>query len=131
MKETRKHFRQMTETERIKLMKRKSEIFKYCEVSLHRHAIDRMISRNISKRNILKTIKDGAIIEYSLISDNKGNVVDKRIAIRSLEPKRYQTVVVLSLIDKRIITTFLRSLGKTINKDISSNIYDEKLKIFA
>lgn len=127
LRELRKHFRLMTELERISLMKRRDKLAK-THIEFNKHSKKRMINRKISKNQIFYVIKHGAIMEYCVILDDEDNIVDERLHLRSLKPRKYQTTIVVSLKNNTLITCYSKHIA-SIKYKKNFSMYDEKLKI--
>ena len=119
-----KHFRYMTQEERIYLMSLKNRALKK-GISFANHALDRMDERWIKGKDVLRAIKNGQIVEYKKTEN------DEVLTIRgcSVNRKKEQIVVILSLRSRTVITTYSNKYWVAYSKSSELQKYTNDMKI--
>ena len=119
-----KHFRYMTQEERIYLMTLKNRALKK-GISFANHALDRMDERWIKGKDVLRAIKNGQIVEYKKTEN------DEVLTIRgcSVNRKKEQIVVILSLRSRTVITTYSNKYWVAYSKSSELQKYTNDMKI--
>ena len=106
-----KHFKYMTQEERVYLMCLKDRAIKR-GIKFANHALDRMDERWIKEKDVLYTIKHGQIMEYKKTNN------DEILTIRgtTINRKKEQIYVILSIRSGKVITTYSNKYWIAANK---------------
>lgn len=124
-----KHFSQMKIEERLHLMNKKDSLLNSGKTIFSPHMLDQMELRRVKKRDIIKAIRTGQILEYRKIFRNN-KYIDDRITIRAthLNRRYFQVVVVFSLKNNVIITTYYNNI-REIYEEKNFSKYDKFLTV--
>lgn len=121
-----KHYRYMTQEERVYLMSLKDRALRK-GITFANHALDRMDERWIKEKDVMKTIKKGQIMEYKKTNN------DEILTIRgtSINKKNEQIYVILSIRSCKVITTYSNKYWIAQNKSSELDKYtnDKKIQI--
>lgn len=119
-----KHFRYMTQEERLYLMSLKDRAVKK-GICFAVHALDRMEERYISEKDVKRAIINGQIMEY------KKTTTDEVLTIRGTTIKRNkeQIYVILSARTGKVITTYSNKYWIAYNKSAELTKYNNEIKI--
>lgn len=121
-----KHYRYMTQEERVYLMSLKDRALRK-GITFANHALDRMNERWIKEKDVMKTIKKGQIMEYKKTNN------DEILTIRgtSINKKNEQIYVILSIRSCKVITTYSNKYWIAQNKSSELDKYtnDKKIQI--
>lgn len=121
-----KHYKYMTQEERVYLMSLRDRVIKK-GITFANHALDRMDERWIKEKDVLKTIKYGQIMEY------KKTASDEILTIRgtTINKKKEQVYVILSIRTGKVITTYSNKYWIAINKSSELDKYtnDKNIQI--
>lgn len=121
-----KHYRYMTQEERVYLMSLKDRALRK-GITFANHALDRMDERWIKEKDVMKTIKKGQIMEYKKTNN------DEILTIRgtSINKKNEQIYVILSIRSCKVITTYSNKYWLAQNKSSELDKYtnDKKIQI--
>lgn len=121
-----KHFRYMTQEERVYLMSLKDKAVRK-GINFAIHALDRMKERYISEKDVKTAIINGQIMEY------KKTINDEVLTIRGTTIKRNkeQIYVILSVKTGKVITTYSNKFWIAYNKSSELTKYsnDRQIKI--
>lgn len=121
-----KHYRYMTQEERVYLMSLKDRALRK-GITFANHALDRMDERWIKEKDVMKTIKKGQIMEYKKTNN------DEILTIRgtSINKKNEQIYVILSIRSCKVITTYSNKYWIAQNKSLELDKYtnDKKIQI--
>jgi len=119
MREKRKHISQMSYKEQEALIELiNNTIFSFCDYCLYK-----MKKRKIKRKQVVKAIKNGYLIEYHF-KDNS-----HRVLLRSRPNNNRKCVcVVLDLTKRNIVTTYYNHFNDR-HTTLNQSIYDENLDI--
>lgn len=119
-----KHFRYMTQEERVYLMSLKDRAIRK-GITFANHALDRMDERWIKEREVLRAIKNGQIVEY------KKTDLDEVLTIRgnTINRRKEQIYVILSIRNGKVITTYSNKYWIARNKSSELDKYTNDKKI--
>lgn len=121
-----KHYRYMTQEERVYLMSLKDRALRK-GITFANHALDRMDERWIKEKDVMRTIKKGQIMEYKKTNN------DEILTIRgtSINKKNEQIYVILSIRSCKVITTYSNKYWIAQNKSSELDKYtnDKKIQI--
>lgn len=121
-----KHYRYMTQEERVYLMSLKDRALRK-GITFANHALDRMNERWIKEKDVMRTIKKGQIMEYKKTNN------DEILTIRgtSINKKNEQIYVILSIRSCKVITTYSNKYWIAQNKSSELDKYtnDKKIQI--
>lgn len=119
-----KHYRYMTQEERVYLMSLKDRAIKK-GICFAVHALDRMGERYISEKDVRRAIGNGQIMEYKKTKN------DEILTIRgaTLNRKKELIYVILSAKTGKVITTYSNKYWIACNKSTELTKYDNNKKI--
>lgn len=121
-----KHYRYMTQEERVYLMSLRDRAIRK-GITFANHALDRMGERWIKEKDVIKTIKNGQIMEYKKTSN------DEVLTIRgtNINRRKEQIYVILSIRSCKVITTYSNKCWIAQNKSAELDKYtnDKKIQI--
>lgn len=119
-----KHYRYMTQEERVYLMSLKDKAIRK-GICFAVHALDRMGERYISEKDVRRAIGNGQIMEYKKTKN------DEILTIRgaTLNRKKELIYVILSAKTGKVITTYSNKYWIACNKSTELTKYDNNKKI--
>lgn len=121
-----KHYRYMTQEERVYLMSLKDRALRK-GIKFANHALDRMNERWIKEKDVMNTIKKGQIMEYKKTNN------DEILTIRGtcINKKKEQIYVILSIRTCKVITTYSNKYWIAQNKSSELEKYtnDKSIQI--
>lgn len=119
-----KHYRYMTQEERVYLMSLKDKAIRK-GICFAVHALDRMDERYISERDVKRAIGNGQIMEYKKTKN------DEVLTIRgaTLNRKKELIYVILSAKTGKVITTYSNKYWIACNKSTELTKYDNSKAI--
>lgn len=131
--EIKKHVKQMSEREINKINVMVKRVYKERNLKMGHHAVDRMTERiNKCDVDIVKDVmKYYHIIEYKRITNERGDIVDKRVVLRSTKEYGYDSnyIVVYSLM-KNTIVTFWKNKVWNQHENVDLSVYDAFMQIY-
>ncbi|AZU99010.1 hypothetical protein PQE68_gp095 [Bacillus phage vB_BanS_Sophrita] len=127
----RKHGSQLTQDERLGLLKRLKEVREEQWVLIP-HALDRLVEKEIraTKEDIVSTIKHCAIIEYRIVYNERRKMYEERVILRAkaMVNRSYNLNVVFSLTTKRIVTVWINHY-RDRHATLDWSIYDKDMEV--
>lgn len=124
-----KHITQMTDSEIETLQDKISEVLgSKRRLQFGKHAIERMLERNVEGAEVMQAIRDVDIIEYHLREFDDGRC-DNRVLLRSnLQVSGTNFCMVLSVDMCKVITIYLNNADDN-HSTLNINNYDKSLAI--
>lgn len=119
-----KHYKYMTQEERVYLMSVRDKALKN-GITFANHAVVRMDERWIKEKDVIKAIRQGQIMEYKKTNN------DEILTIRgtTISRKNEQIFVILSIKTGKVITTYSNKYWIAINKSSELDKYTNDRKI--
>jgi hypothetical protein len=119
-----KHYKYMTQEERVYLMSVRDKALKN-GITFANHAVARMDERWIKEKDVIKAIRQGQIMEYKKTNN------DEILTIRgtTISRKNEQIFVILSIKTGKVITTYSNKYWIAINKSSELDKYTNDRKI--
>lgn len=110
-------------------MNRKDSLLNSGKTIFSTHVLEQMDLRNVKKRDIMKAVRMGQILEYRKVFRNN-KYIDDRITIRATHLNRgyFQVIVSFSLRNNVVVTTYYNHI-REIHKERNFSKYDKLLTV--